>query len=81
MSHETNGVNASSVVLWIHFFPQVPSQRQLIDILERQHEVYSHPVPALMDDPSGLSALQVRRAKTPRLCRDDGQVRDLRVHS
>lgn len=34
-----------------------------------------------MDDLSALSDLQVRRAKTPRLCWDDGQVRDLCIHS
>lgn len=36
--------------------------------------------PDLMDDLSAFSALQVRRAKTPRLCWNDGQVSDLKVH-
>lgn len=39
-----------------------------------------NPVLGLTDDLSGLCILQVRRAETPRLCRDDGQVRDLCVH-
>lgn len=39
-----------------------------------------NPVLGLTDDLSGLCALQVRRAQAPRLRRDDGQVRPLRVH-
>lgn len=47
---------------------------------ERQHEVYPQPVPNLMGDLSGLSTLQVRRAETPGLSWDDGQVKDVRMY-